>query len=151
MGNSTFQYVTYVRATREKLWHALTTPQIIERYWFGCRIDGDWKVGSTWKCYNGGELMDSGEILESVPGKRLVRSWLNEWKPELKAEGVSQCVYEMEAAGASVKLTVTHSMERPNSKFIAAVAEGWPMCLSNLKSLLETGDIVLTEHPGHGG
>ena len=78
-----------------------------------------------------------------------MRSWLNEWKPELKAEGISQCVYEVEATGPSVKLTVTHSIERLNSKFIEAVSEGWPMCISNLKSLLETGEVALVEHPGH--
>ena len=90
--------------------------------------------------------MDSGEILESVSEKRLVMSWLNEWK----AEGNSRCVYEIEPTGASAKLTLTHSIERPDSQFIGAVAEGWPMVISNLKSLLETGDVALVYHRGHG-
>lgn len=94
--------------------------------------------------------MDSGEILESVSQKRLVRSWLNEWKPEFKAEGSSHCVYEMEPIAASVKLTITHSIERVNSKFIEAVSDAWPMCISNLKSLLETGEVALVDHPRHG-
>jgi hypothetical protein len=62
--------------------------------------------------YADGNLMDSGEILESVSQKRLVMSWLNEWKPEFKAEGNSWCVYEIEPTGASAKLTLTHSIER---------------------------------------
>ena len=149
MAKSTFNYVTYIRTTPEKLWHALTTTEVIKQYWFGMSVDSDWKAGSTWKFYNDGSLMDSGEILESVYLKRLVRSWLNEWKPELKAEGNSNCVYEMEPIGASVKLTITHSIERSNSKFIEAVSVGWPMCISNLKSLLETGEVALADYPGH--
>jgi len=79
-----------------------------------------------------------------------VTSWLNEWKPEFKAEGYSRFVYEIEPAGASAKLTLTHSIEQPDSNFIAAVSEGWPMVISNLKSLLETGDVALVYHRGHG-
>ena len=94
--------------------------------------------------------MDSGEILESVSQERLVMSWLNEWKPEFKAEGNSRCVYEIEPTGAAAKLTLTHTMERPDSRFIAAVAEGWPLVLSNLKSLLETGEVVVVYHRTHG-
>ncbi len=151
MAKSTFKYVTYIRTTPEKLWHALTTTEVIKQYWFGMTADSDWKAGSTWRLYDDheGSLMDSGKILESVFQKRLVRSWLNEWKPELKAEGDSHCVYEIEPIGSSSKLTVTHSMERLDSGFIKAVSEGWPMILSNLKSLLETGNVALVNHPGH--
>ena len=151
MSGSKFVYVTYIRTTPEKLWHALTTPEIIKQYRFGMSVESEWKVGSTWRMYADGSLMDSGEILESVSQKRLVMSWLNEWKPEFKAEGNSRCVYEIELTGASAKLTLTHSMDRPDSKFIGAVSEGWPMVISNLKSLLETGDVALVYHRGHEG
>jgi len=134
---------------REKLWHALTTPEIIKQYRFGMSVESEWKVGSTWRMYADGSLMDSGEILESVSQTRLVMSWLNEWKPEFKAEGNSRCVYEIEPTGASAKLTLTHSIERPDPKFIGAVSEGWPMVMSNLKSLLETGELALY-HRRHG-
>jgi uncharacterized protein YndB with AHSA1/START domain len=146
MSGSKFVYATYIRITPEKLWRALTTPEIIKKYRFGMSVESEWKVGSTWRMYADGSLMDSGEILESVPPKRLVMSWLNEWKPEFKAEGNSCCVYEIEPTGESVKLTLTHSIERPDSMFIGAVAEGWPMVISNLKSLLETGDVALVYH-----
>jgi uncharacterized protein YndB with AHSA1/START domain len=149
MVKSTFKYVTYIRTTPGKLWQALTNTDIIKQYWFGMRAESNWQVGSTWKFYYDANPMDSGEILESVPEKRLVLNWLNEWKPELKAEGNSRCVYEMEQFGRSVMLKITHSSEQPNSKLIEAVSEGWPMCISNLKSLLETGEVALTEHPGH--
>ena len=107
MSGSKFVYVTYIRITPEKLWHALTTPEIIKEYRFGMSVESEWKVGSTWRMYADGSLMDSGEILESVSQKRLVMSWLNEWKPEFKAEGSSRCVYEIEPTRASAKLTLT--------------------------------------------
>jgi len=69
--------------------------------------------------------------------------WRNEFRPELKAEGWSLCTMEIEPVGEAVKLTVTHSIEREGSKFIEAVSGGWPQILSNLKSLLETGAVVL--------
>src|SRR4029450_4527356 len=132
MSGSKFVYVTYIRITPEKLWHALTTPEIIKQYRFGMSVESEWKVGSTWRMYADGSLMDSGEILESVSPKRLGRSWVNEWKPGCKGGGNSGCVYEIEPTGASVKLTLTHSIERPDSKFIEAVLEGWPMVISKL-------------------
>jgi uncharacterized protein YndB with AHSA1/START domain len=146
MSDSKFVYVTYIRTTPEKLWHALTTPEIIQQYRFGMSVESEWKVGSTWRMYADGSLMDSGEILESILPKRLVISWLSEWRPEFKAEGTSHCAFEIEPTRASVKLTLTHSMERPDSKFIEAVAEGWPLVLSNLKSLLETGYVAVVYH-----
>src|SRR2546430_11957318 len=133
MPGSTFVYVTYIRITPEKLWHALTTPEIIKQYRFGMSVESEWKVGSTWRLFRSGSLMDSGEILESVSQKRLVMSWLNEWKPEFKAEGNSRCVYEIEPTGASAKLTLTHSIERVSVSFADAPVEGWPMVISNLK------------------
>jgi len=150
MSGSKFVYVTYIGITPEKLWRALTTSEIIKQYRFGMNVESEWRVGSTWRMYADGSLMDSGRILESVSQKRLVMSWLNEWKPEFKAEGNSRCVYEIESIGKCAKLTLTHSIERPDSRFIEAVSEGWPMVMSNLKSLLETGDVALVYHRGPG-
>jgi uncharacterized protein YndB with AHSA1/START domain len=113
MAGSKFVYVTYIRITPEKLWHALTTPEIIKQYRFGMSVESEWKVGSTWRMYADGSLMDSGEILEIVSQKRLVMSWLNEWKPEFKAEGHFCCVYEIEPTGASRSL---HSLIRLNGR-----------------------------------
>src|ERR1043166_293792 len=99
MSQSKFVYVTYIRTSREKLWHALTTREVIEQYRFGMSVESEWRVGSAWRMYADGSLMDSGEILESVSQTRLAMSWLNEWKPEFKAEGNSRCVYELEPRG----------------------------------------------------
>jgi len=150
MAQSIFVYETYIRSTPEKLWQALTTAELLKRCWMGASIESDWKVGSPWRAMSpDGSVFDSGEIIESVSEKRLVMKWRNEWKPEFKIEGYSLCAYEIEAAGASVKFTITHSIERADSKFIASVSPAWPMVASNLKSLLETGEVALVDNPRH--
>jgi len=144
MGGSTFVYVTFIRTVPEKLWAALTGPELVKQYWFGMHHETDWKVDSSWRLvFPDGRVADTGEVVEVDPPRRLVLKWRNEFQAELKSEGYSQCTMELEQTGAAVKLTITHVMDRPKSKFIEAVSDGWPRILSNLKSLLETGDIVL--------
>ena len=141
---STFIYVTYIRTSPEKLWAALTDPKTIKQYWFGCTCESDFKKGSPWKLImKDGSLADSGEILDVDPGKRLVIKWRNEKRPELRAEGYSTCTMELEPVEASVRLTITHMIDKENAKFIDAVSGGWPKVLSNLKSLMETGEIAM--------
>jgi uncharacterized protein YndB with AHSA1/START domain len=147
---SHFVYVTYIRTTPAKLWQALTEPHFIRQYWFGTTVECDWKKGSPWKMVGAdGGLTDAGEILEVEPPRRMVIRWQNRWKPELEAEGYSRCTIELEPVDSAVKLTVTHEIDRLESPFITAVSGGWPRILSNLKSLLETGEIAITSHPGH--
>jgi uncharacterized protein YndB with AHSA1/START domain len=141
---SRFVYVTYIRTTPERVWSALTTPEFAQQYWRGVRPEAEWKAGGSWKLIlPDGRIGDTGEIVEFEPAKRLAIRWRNEFKPELKAEGWSLCVMEIESTDGAVKLTVTHSIEREGSKLIDAVSGGWPQVLSNLKSLLETGTVVL--------
>ncbi len=143
-GKSRFVYVTYIRTTPEKLWSALLSPEFARQYWRGAHPEAEWKVGGSWKLMRpNGQVDSSGEIVEFEPLKRLGIRWRNEWKPELKAEGWSNCTMELEPVGEAVKLTVTHSIESADSKLIGAVSGGWPQVLSNLKSLLETGSVVL--------
>ena len=144
VAESRFLYVTYVRTTAEKLWAALTSPEFAEKYWRGARPEAHWRRGGAWKLvFPDGRVGDMGEIVEFEPEKRLAIKWRNEFKPEFKAEGWSLCTMEIEPMGEAVKLTVTHSIEVANSKFIGAVSGGWPQILANLKSLLETGSVVL--------
>jgi uncharacterized protein YndB with AHSA1/START domain len=147
--SSTFVYVTYIRTTPEKLWSALTDPDFMRRYWFDIRCESDFKKGSPWKLsFPDGRVADTGEILEADPPKRLVIKWRNEFKPELKAEGPAICTMELEPTGGAVKLTITHTIAKKDAKFIEAVSGGWPKILSNLKSLLETGEIAMAQtHP----
>jgi uncharacterized protein YndB with AHSA1/START domain len=141
---SSFVYVTVIRTTPDELWEALTDAKLIRRYWFDAIVECSWKKGSSWRKARGdGSLTDSGEILEIDPPRRLVIRWQGEWKPEFKAEGPSRCTLALEPMDGAVKLTSTHEIERPESKFIAALSEGWPLVLSNLKSLLETGEVAI--------
>jgi uncharacterized protein YndB with AHSA1/START domain len=141
MAESTFIYVTYIRTTPEKLWQALTDPAFIREYWCGIRAESDWTPGSPWQLViPDGRVADSGEVIDAEPGRRLVIRWRNEFRPELREEGFSRCIFVLQPVGTSVKLTVTHEMERSDSKFVQAVSNGWPHILSSLKSLLETGE-----------
>ena len=144
MAKSTFEYVTYIRTTPEKLWSALTDVEFIKQYWFGMHCESRWTPGSPWKMVSSdGSITDAGEIVEAEPPRRLVIRWQHQKNPELKAEGDSLCAIELESTGAAVKLSITHSIEREPSKLIGAVSGGWPKIMSNLKSLLETGSVVL--------
>jgi uncharacterized protein YndB with AHSA1/START domain len=143
MSRSTFVYVTFIRTSPERLWSALISPEFTTQYWFGVRAESGWRVGASWRLvFPDGRVADTGEVVEIEAPKRLVLKWRNEFKPELKSEGYSRCSFELQPVGGAVKLTVTHVMERADSKFIQAVSDGWPSILSNLKSLLETGDIA---------
>jgi uncharacterized protein YndB with AHSA1/START domain len=146
MARSTFVYVTYIRTTPEQLWTALTNADFIQQFWFGMRCESQWTAGAAWKLVHpDGQVYDAGQIVEAEPPRRLVIRWQHQVKPELKAEGDSTCTMEIEPSGTAVKLSITHSVERDPSLFIAAVAGGWPKVLSNLKSLLETGAAVMPD------
>ena len=136
---SSFVYVTYIRTTPEQLWAALTTSEFMKKYWFGMNIETDWKAGSPWKLiFPDGRIADTGEIVELDRPRRIVLKWRNEFRPELTAEGYARCSVELEPQDGAVKLTISHTIERAQSKLIEAVSGGWPRILSNLKSLLET-------------
>jgi uncharacterized protein YndB with AHSA1/START domain len=142
---TTFVYVTFIRTTPEQLWAALTSPDFMKKFWFGMHHETDWKAGSAWRLvFPDGRVADTGEIVEIDPPRRLVLKWRNEFRPELKSEGYSRCTVELEPLAGAVKLTITHVIDRAESKFIEAVSGGWPRILSNLKSLLETGSIAVS-------
>jgi uncharacterized protein YndB with AHSA1/START domain len=140
MAESRFVYVTYIRTTVEKLWRALIDPEFTRQYWFATTQESEWKPGASWQIlFSDGRVADSGEVVEIDPHRRLVLKWRHELDAELRAEGYSRLTYELEQAGETVKLTVTHEMDKSGSKYIKAVSGGWPPILSSLKSLLETG------------
>jgi len=138
---SQFVYVTFIRTTPEKLWQALIEPQFTRQFWHNTVQECEWKPGASWRLKTpDGRVADSGEVVEIEPGRKLVLTWLHHLHPAANAEGYSRMTYEIEPKGETVKLTVTHTMEKPESKLIKAVSGGWPMILSSLKTLLETGE-----------
>ena len=141
MSKPRFVYVTYIKTTAEKLWQALVDPEFNRQYWVGAHLESGWKKGSDWKIvFADGRIADTGEIIDIEPMKRLVIRWRNEFVPELKAEGYSRCTIEIEPDGELMKLTIRHEGENDGQhKLINAFADGWPLIISSLKSLLETG------------
>ncbi len=118
----------------------------MKQYWFGIHCESQWAAGSAWRMVSSsGLVLDAGEIVEAEPLRRLVIRWRHQKRPELAAEGDSHCTIELESIGAAVKLSITHTIERDLSKLIEAVSGGWPKIVSNLKSLLETGTVVLQD------
>src|SRR5262249_29858730 len=113
---SSFVYVTYIRTTPEELWAALTS-EFMKKYWFGMNFETDWKVGSPWKLvFPDGRIADSGEIVEFDRPRRIVLKWRNEFRTELTTEGYARCSIELEPQDGAVKLTISHTIERANSK-----------------------------------
>src|SRR5262249_61292422 len=117
-------------------------------YWAATWQESEWKRGAPWKILApDGRVADSGEVLEIEPHRRLVLSWRNQLFPETHAEGYSRLTYELETVGESVKLTVVHEIDKPDSKLIGMGSNGWPHILASLKSLLETGEsLAETRH-----
>ncbi len=143
MDKSEFVYVTYIRTTPEKLWRALTEPEFTRKFWVGTAQDCNWKAGAEWRLMApDGRVADAGEVVEIDPPRRLVLTWQNHLFAELTAEGFSRMTYDLEPMGSSVKLTVTHTIDRKDSKLVKAVSSGWPNILASLKSLLETGEAL---------
>jgi uncharacterized protein YndB with AHSA1/START domain len=147
MSASKFVYVIYIRTTPEKLWDALTKPEFTRKYWVGTHQDSTFEAGADWKLMiPDGRIGDMGKVLEVDRPRKLVLSWRNEFLPEIRKEGYSRCTYELVPMGETVKLTVLHEIDLPESKLIASVSTGWPMILSSLKTMLETGEAF----PGSG-
>jgi uncharacterized protein YndB with AHSA1/START domain len=138
-----FTYVTYIRTTPEKLWEALLMPEFTKQYWVGAHHECDWTPGAPWRLvFANGQVADQGHVIEIDPPRKLVLAWQNEFMPEMKAEGPTRCTITLEPDGDVVKLTVHHASESSSHKFIDAVSGGWPMILSHLKTLLETGKVM---------
>jgi uncharacterized protein YndB with AHSA1/START domain len=144
MKKEKFVYVTYIRTTPAKLWQALTKPEFTRQFWCDTIQESEWEPGASWRIKAPGDLItDSGEVLEIEPQRRLVLKWRCEFQPQLRAEGFSRMTYDLEKQGSSVKLTIIHEINKTGSKFLKAVSGGWPLVLSSLKSLLETGESLV--------
>jgi uncharacterized protein YndB with AHSA1/START domain len=133
----------YIKTTPERLWEAITDEEMRQKYNFGVGVTSDWTPGSSYKASVPG-VMDiaAGENLEVDPPRRLVQSFNALWSDEVKSEGTSRVTWEIEQVGDSCCLTVTHDQlsEGANSELYG----GWPMILSGLKTLLETGETLTT-------
>jgi uncharacterized protein YndB with AHSA1/START domain len=134
----------YIRTTPEKLWSAITDPQIRAKYNFGSMVESDWTPGSSFQMVHphAEGLLGEGENLEVDPPHRLVQTMRALWGPEVIAEGTSRVTWEIEQVGDSCRLTVTHDQLREGAN--DQLYGGWPMILSGLKTWLETGELLTT-------
>jgi uncharacterized protein YndB with AHSA1/START domain len=135
----------YIKATPERLWEAITDFDQRRRYTFGAGAKSDWTPGSPYELYSpggGGLKLAAGENLEVEPPRRLVQSFTGLWNEGVEREGVSRVTWEIEPVGDSCRLTVTHSELREDAN--DELYGGWPMILSGLKTLLETGEDLTT-------
>jgi uncharacterized protein YndB with AHSA1/START domain len=129
----------YIKTTPERLWEAITSEQMRARYSFGVGTVSDWTPGSEYKASVPGVIdIASGENIEVEPPRRLVQSFTALWGEDVKKEGTSRVTWEIEPVGTSCRLRVTHDQlgEDANNELYG----GWPMILSGLKTLLETGE-----------
>jgi DNA-binding transcriptional ArsR family regulator/uncharacterized protein YndB with AHSA1/START domain len=156
MDKPSFVYTTYIKTTPERLWQALTEPAFTQRYW-NITFDTDWKPGSTMTWHQRGVAIVDPEqvVLEAEPYTRLSYTW-HSFTPEfaealglkddvferVSAEPRSKVTFEIEELGDRVKLTVLHDTADPESLVTKMVSSGWPRVLSDLKTLLETGDTL---------
>ncbi|MDN5744133.1 MAG: metalloregulator ArsR/SmtB family transcription factor [Nocardioidaceae bacterium] len=139
----TYVYVTYIRASKEGVWNALTDADLTSRYWGHANVS-DWLPGSRWehRRVDGSGAVDvRGKVLEAVPPTRLVITF--EDSADDRPDGSSVVTFLVEPHDDIVRLTVTHA-NLPNLDMLNGISHGWPAVLANLKSLLETGDVLPT-------
>jgi uncharacterized protein YndB with AHSA1/START domain len=134
----------YIKTTPERLWEAITDAELRSQYSFGMRVNSDWSPGSRYEMSHPAAkgILGKGENLEVDPPRRLVQSFMGLWSDDVKNEGTSTVTWEIEPVGDSCRLTVTHDQLREVAH--DDVYGGWPMILSGLKTLLETGELLTT-------
>ena len=138
----------YIKTTPERLWEAITNTDMRAKYTFGVRVNSAWTPGSSYRAIAGPDTVgpdmpiSDGENLEVDPPRRLVQSFNALWSDDVKGEGTSRVTWEIEPIGDSCRLTVTHDQLREGAS--EEIYGGWPMVLSGLKTLLETGQTLTT-------
>jgi uncharacterized protein YndB with AHSA1/START domain/DNA-binding transcriptional ArsR family regulator len=137
-------YHVFIRATPQQVWDAITRPEFTSRYFYGSHIDPDLKVGGPYRSYSdpGQEsVLVEGEVLELDQPRRFVHTWHALYDPATAADPPSRVTWEIEPADGGVcKLTVVHDGFEDENATYKSVSGGWEWILSNMKSLLETGE-----------
>jgi uncharacterized protein YndB with AHSA1/START domain len=134
-------FVFYIATTPEKAWEAITNGDFTKQYFFGRRMESDWNVGSPWKLViEDGRIDCQGKVLEADPPRRLALTWQVEWIEEMRHLPEAIVTFDIDGLGDVVRLTVSEfHPEGIDEKYVKGGRRGWPIILSGLKSLLETG------------
>ncbi len=138
------KFEIYIKTTPERLWDAITDPEIRSKYSFGAGVRSAWTPGARMEmgAAGGNGLLGEGEVLEVDPPRRLVHTMLALWSPEVEREGASRVTWDIEPVGDSCRLLVTHDELREGAD--DELYGGWPMILSGLKTWLESGELLTT-------
>ncbi len=143
VADGTAVFEVFIKTTPERLWKAITDPQERAKYSFGVAVDSDWTEGSGYSSGIPGVVdIASGENVTVDPPRLLVQSFNALWSDDVKAQGTTRVTWEIEPVGSSCRLTVTHDQLPADAN--SELYGGWPMILSGLKTLLETGELLDT-------
>jgi uncharacterized protein YndB with AHSA1/START domain len=134
----------YIKTTPERLWEAITSSELRQKYHFGVGVKSDWTPGSHYESVhpNAPGILTEGTNLEVDPPRKLVQSFTALWGDDVKQEGTSRVTWEIEPVGDSCRLTLTHDQLPAHAS--RALYGGWPMILSGLKTWLESGQLLTT-------
>ena len=141
MEKARFAYVTYICTAPGKVWNALLDSEVVRQYWGRHQNVSDWKPGSSWahQDYDDPAKVDIvGKVVENSPPRRLVLTWA------LPADAADESTHsrvtiELEPFNDTTRMTVIHDQLEPGSAMLHGITQGWPLVLSSLKTLLETG------------
>jgi uncharacterized protein YndB with AHSA1/START domain len=142
-------YEIYIKTTPERLWQAITDPALVQRYYFNSVIESDFRPGSPliYKQADSGRLDIAGEVVEADPPRKLVHTFSVRWDPELNADPPTRVTWEITPMGEACLLAVTHDGFASETQTYHQTQGGWPMILSGLKTLLETGEALAIQTP----
>ena len=135
-----YVYVTYIASTPEKVFEAITKPDLARRYW-GHENVSDWTPGSKWEHVRANDERSVelvGKVVETSPPTRLVITWANA-SQAADPDAYSRVTFDIEPYDDMVRLTVSHDELEAGSGMANGIQKGWPVVLSSLKSFLETG------------
>ncbi|MFM2031623.1 MAG: hypothetical protein RLZZ297_388 [Chloroflexota bacterium] len=138
MHHDAFEYILYIRAHTQAVWDALTDPDITQLYWHDTRLESTWEVGAPLLFIRHGEVTDRNEILEVV-APQLLRYTFKPVFADFAHEAPSRVSIFLDHDNGVTRLTLRHEDFAPQSSVLPAIRVGWPMLLSSLKTLLESG------------
>ena len=131
---------TDVRASTDRVWQALTDPNVIEQYMFGTRVVTDWKPGSpiVWKGeYEGKAYEDRGEVLEVVPESKLRMTHFSPLSGEDDVpENYHTLTVELEAENGTTHVSLSQD-NNPSAEAAEHSRANWEKMLSGLKATVE--------------
>lgn len=141
-------YEIYIRATPERIWQAITDPDLVQRYYFNSVIESDFQPGSplVYRQADTGRLDIEGEVVEADPPRKLVHTMAVRWDPNVNDEP-TRVTWEITPMGEACLLSVTHDGFTSETETYHQTKGGWPMILSGLKTLVETGEQLKIEAP----